>query len=273
MGQLFDPASALPAACRAVDLAVHLLRTSRPGTLTSKGDRDMASEMDYAVERALRQYLRDETPHIGFHGEEDGGTDLASQTSWILDPVDGTANFVHGIPLCAVSLGLVHNGHPVLGVIAMPYLGERYWAVRDHGAFDESGRLSVPDTRRLPDAIVALGDYAVGTGADRENRLRIALTDRLAANVQRIRMVGSAAIDLAWLAAGRFDACVALSNKPWDTAAGVVLAAEAGALVVDADGSPHGLNSTATIAANPALIPALTGLVTAARESLAAVRG
>jgi myo-inositol-1(or 4)-monophosphatase len=272
MGQPFEPASALPAAREAVELAVRLLSTRAPGGITSKGDRDMASEMDYAVERALRAYLRDQTPGIGFHGEEDGGTDLAHGTSWILDPVDGTANFVHGVPLCAVSLGLVHNGQPVLGVVAVPYLGERYWAVRGHGAFDSNGRLSVSGTGRLPDAIVALGDYAVGAGAEHENRLRIALTDRLAAHVQRIRMVGSAAIDLAWVAAGRFDACVALSNKPWDTAAGVVLAAEAGALVVDGDGSPHGLDSTATIAANPLLIPALTGLVSAARDSLAGVR-
>jgi myo-inositol-1(or 4)-monophosphatase len=269
MTQLADPVFLLAAARRAVELAVRLLHAHPPGRLTSKGDRDMASEMDYLVERTLRQYLRDETPDIGFHGEEDGGTDLATETVWVLDPVDGTANFVHGIPLCAVSLGLVHKGLPQLGVIAMPYLGEQYWAVRGGGAFSTERQLAVSGTTRLPDAIVALGDYAVGTGAEHDNQLRLALTGQLAANVQRVRMVGSAAIDLAWLAAGRFDACVALSNKPWDTAAGVVIAAEAGALVVDHDGSPHALDSTATIAANPLLIPHLTALVTEARHHVA----
>ncbi|GAA4605015.1 hypothetical protein GCM10023107_70290 [Actinoplanes octamycinicus] len=109
--------------------------------------------------------------------------------------------------------------------------------------------------------MVALGDYAVGDGADDKNRARFALTQRLATSVQRVRMHGSAAIDLAWLAAGQVDAIVMLANKPWDTAAGVIIAREAGAVLVDQDGTPHHTGSSATIAANPALLPAILALV------------
>ena len=108
---------------------------------------------------------------------------------------------------------------------------------------------------------MALGDYAVGDDAEEKNEIRFALTQRLARNVQRIRMHGSAAIDLVWLAAGHIDAVVMLANKPWDTSAGVVIAREAGALIVDRNGSPHSIDSSATIAANASLLPSVVTLI------------
>jgi hypothetical protein len=98
-------------------------------------------------------------------------------------------------------------------------------------------------TTSLRDAIVAIGDYAVGHRADRQNELRLAATIQLTPRVHRIRMLGTAALDLAWVADGRLDASITLDNNPWDTLAGVLLAREAGARVVDADGSPHDLHS------------------------------
>jgi beta-phosphoglucomutase-like phosphatase (HAD superfamily) len=119
-------------------------------------------------------------------------------------------------------------------------------------------------TTRLHDAVVAIGDYAVGDGADRKNEIRLAATIQLAPRVHRIRMLGTAALDLAWVADGRLDASVTLVNQPWDTAAGVLIAREAGATVTDADGSPHDINSAATIAAPASLLSQLLPLIRAA---------
>ncbi|WP_329104872.1 inositol monophosphatase [Micromonospora sp. NBC_01699] len=245
----------------AVDLARDMMRTLRPGVLTGKGDRDMASEVDFAIERKLRAFLADRTPQIGFLGEEEGTSGVGDELTWSLDPVDGTVNFVHGSPLCAVSLGLIARKQSVLGVIDLPFLGNRYSAALGHGAFADGERIHASQTADLAEALVALGDFAVGAGAAALNAPRLAITAAFAEQAQRVRMFGSAAIDLAWLAHGRLDAFVMLSNKPWDTSAGVIIAREAGARLADADGSPHTADSGATIGANEALLPAVLALV------------
>jgi myo-inositol-1(or 4)-monophosphatase len=259
-----DPGSLLPVAFRAVTTASETIRTHPLSTLTEKSDRDLVSDVDLAVERAVRAHLETETPAIGFLGEEEGRTGTpGAEWTWTLDPIDGTSNFAHGIPLCAVSLALLHHGHPVLGVIEAPFLGERYHAIEGQGAYLGTRRLAASNVTELRDAIVAIGDYAVGKDADRENQLRLAATLQLVPRVHRIRMLGTAALDLAWVAAGRLDASITLGNKPWDTAAGVIIAREAGAVVTDKDGSPHDFNSAATIAASSPLISQLIPLLQA----------
>lgn len=255
-----DYTDLLPVAHQAVDLARTIMRTMQPGALTAKGERDMASEVDYAIEDQVRGFLAEHTPEIGFLGEENGLSGTTDELMWALDPVDGTVNFVHGSPLCAISLGLITENRSVLGVIDLPFLGNRYSAAEGNGAHADGRAITVSTTHRVSDTVVALGDYAVGQGATEKNRARLALTRQLAENVQRVRMHGSAAIDLAWLATGQVDAVVMLANKPWDTAAGVVIAREAGALVVDRNGSPHSFQSSATIAANPNLLSAILDL-------------
>lgn len=262
------PAALLPVALRAAEIASDLVRTRVPGLLTAKGDRDMASEVDYAVERAVRDHLKQRTPDIAILGEEEGITgDTTGELMWAIDPVDGTANFVRGMPLCGFSLGLIEKGRPVVGVIDLPFLGTRYHAAQHTGSYLGDRRIQASMTTDLKDAIVAVGDYAVGEGAEAKNRQRIALTERLAATVQRVRMLGSAAIDLAWVAEGKLDASITLSNKPWDTAAGVVIAREAGAKVTDQDGINHSLTSAATVAMTPALIGAISLLIEAAART------
>lgn len=257
------PASLLPVALEAIDIASDLMRTRVPGLLTNKGDRDMASEMDYAIERIIRDHLRNKTPDIAFLGEEEGVTagNDSTELLWALDPVDGTANYVRGIPMCGISLGLIHKNRPIVGVIDLPFLRTRYHAAQHTGAYQGDRRLQVSMTSNLQDAIVAIGDYAVGKDADTKNKLRFALTERLAASVQRIRMLGTAALDLAWVADGKLDASITLSNKPWDTAAGVLIAREAGAIVIDTDGTDHTFFSTATIAITPNLSSQLNILI------------
>jgi hypothetical protein len=175
-----------------------------------------------------------------------------------------TANFLHGIPLCGVSLGLVDKDMPRVGVIDLPFLGTRYTAAEGAGAQANGVEIQAGDTRDLDAAIVSIGDYAVGNDAQERNRPRLALTHELAARVQR--MYGSAAVDLAWVAHGKTDACIMLSNNPWDTAAGVLIAREAGAAVVDIDGSPHSMSSLATIAAGPKLVADLVELIAEAQK-------
>jgi myo-inositol-1(or 4)-monophosphatase len=259
-------AALLAVAHDAVDAAHDILLTRAPGQLTAKGDRDMASEVDFAIERQLRDLLQRRTPGIGFLGEENGRTGATGDLVWTLDPVDGTANFVHGSPLCGISLGLLDGPHPILGVIDLPFLGTRYSAAVGQGAFRGKAPIHVSTTTALEQAIVAIGDYAVGRDAADGNRHRLAITARLASTVQRVRMHGSAAIDLAWLAGGAVDAVIIMSNKPWDTAAGAIIAAEAGARVSDTDGISHSIRSRATLAANPGILPAIIDLVAAAAD-------
>jgi myo-inositol-1(or 4)-monophosphatase len=260
-------ASLLAIAHQAVDLAAEMVRTRGPGVVTEKQERDLVSEADVAVEHAVRKHLEEASPEVGILGEEEGlsgGADVV----WALDPVDGTANFVHEIPLCAVSLGLIDRGRPVVGVIDLPFLGSRYHAVIGEGAYRDDTPIRCRSTSVLSEAVVSVGDYAVGHDAGRKNEARLALTAALAAKVQRVRMFGSSAIDLAWVADGKTDASVMLSNKPWDTAAGVVIAREAGAAVVDAEGEPHTPASTSTIAATPDVLEELLAAMPSADKPM-----
>lgn len=266
-----DYVDLLPVAVEAARLAGDLMKSRPPGALTPKGDRDVASETDYLIERRVRTFLSAETPEIGFWGEEDGITGDGGELLWACDPIDGTVNFIHGIPMCAFSLGLMLAGRPILGVINLPFLDVEYGAVENHGAFANSRRISVSKASDISKAVVGVGDYAVGQDADQKNKLRFAVTQQLANSVQRIRMNGSVATDLSWLAEGRLDASVTLANNPWDIAAGVVIAREAGADVLDLDGSEHNLGSRATVAAAPGISAELIALLHKAEESGSAI--
>ncbi|MDQ3153298.1 MAG: inositol monophosphatase [Actinomycetota bacterium] len=247
----------------AAAVASELVRSRRPITVTWKGDRDVTSDVDLTVEKAVRDFLRAHTPTAGFLGEEEGGHP-GDGLHWVLDPIDGTVNFLHGVPLCAISLSLVYNGIVLAGVIDLPFLAAQYSAVRGQGSYANATRLQVSPTRRLDAALVSIDQYAFGEDAERKNDMRHQLTKHLAAHVQRVRVLGTSAIELVWTAQGRFDACIMLGNKPWDTSAGVLIAQEAGARVLDLDGSDHTALSSATIAVTPALEHDLMFIVRAA---------
>jgi myo-inositol-1(or 4)-monophosphatase len=256
-----QPSAYLPIALKAMDLASELVRARLPSAVNAKGDRDMVSDVDVEIERAIRGYLRTQTPQVGFLGEEEGNAPGEGELRWILDPIDGTANFVKGIPLYAISLALIDDKEPVLGVIDVPAQRCRYSAATGLGAYCGDTRIRVRPTSRIEDAIVTIGDYAVGEQARVKNQVRLAATGRLAPQVQRVRMVGSAAIDLAWLARGRTDAAIIFGNKPWDTAAGVILVREAKGLVVDAHGDHHTAQSASTVAASAELLGKLIDII------------
>jgi myo-inositol-1(or 4)-monophosphatase len=261
------PEALFSAAHKAMDMASRMMQELHPGTITEKADRDLVSDADIAIERAVRALLHELTPDVGFLGEEEGATTPQNDAElmWTLDPIDGTSNYTRGLPLCAITLALLKDQQAILGFIDAPFLNLRYHAQRNHGSFLAGTPIHVSRTQHLREAVVAIGDYASGDHAETKNRDRLDLTQQLVPRVQRLRMLGTAALDLAWLAEGKLDAAVMLSNKPWDTQAGVLIAREAGATVLDRTGEPHTISSTATIACATStladsLIPLVTGL-------------
>jgi len=258
------------AAEHAVDIAAGAVIRGRPQVkaLIDKGDYGFATVVDIEVERLVRAHLHREAPGIPFLGEEEGGEGLMSEALWILDPIDGTANYAAGSPLCAISLALLRRGEPLLGIVAAPLLGEHFVAVKGAGAFLNGARIQV-GSRELSDRLVALSDFAFGRKHRDTNRLRFAVIEELVRRAMRLRIHGSVALDLAWLAAGRLSATVALSNLPWDVSAGVLLVREAGGLVFDDSGAPYGPRSSTTIAAMPAMRDPLVSVIATARASVA----
>jgi myo-inositol-1(or 4)-monophosphatase len=166
-----------------------------------------------------------------------------------------------GCPTCSVSLALMHRGGPVVAVTHAPLLSRTYHGIKDSGAFLNGEPISVSGTKRLNAAIVSLGDYAVGPEAATLNQQRMALTAELIPRVERIRMIGAATLDLAFVAEGALDACVMMSNKPWDTAAGTLIAREAGAHITDAYGNPHTYQSASTVATAAAITDELATVI------------
>ena len=246
-----DHLSLLPAAREAVAIGRRIMTSRAPRSVTAKSERDLVTDIDLAVEEAVREFLGRETPDIPVVGEEGGGERGALW--WVLDPVDGTANFARGIPLTGISLALVSGGQSVVAAIDLPFLDTLYTAAEGCGAYAGDTRIGVSGVHELAGAMVSLGDFAVGPGAAPKNRLRLSLLDQLGARAERVRMIGTAAADLAWVAHGRLDATIILSNLPWDTMAGVLLVREAGGLVLDSDGSDHTVSSASTIALSPGL--------------------
>jgi myo-inositol-1(or 4)-monophosphatase len=250
---------------RAVDDASRLLLEGRGkmDTVIAKGDRDFATSLDFEAERMIRARLQQLAPDIPFLGEEDGGPAPASEPIWVLDPVDGTVNFARGSPLCAISLALVEDARPRLAIVDFPFLGERYLAAEGAGAYLNDSAIHTIE-RPLADAVVGFTDFSVGQDAPTENSLHLRLMAALAVTALRVRVHGSEALELAWLAAGRLDAAIMLSNLPWDVSGGVLLVREAGGTVYDLDGSDHGLGSASTIASTRALQRPLLAVLQAA---------
>ena len=250
-----------------MDIARAIIRERLPSVVTAKGDRDMVSDIDVEIEEAVRAYLHERNPDIGFIGEEEGSTTPGARgLQWLLDPIDGTANFVKGIPLYSISLALAIDDRPVLGIIDVPADGSRYTAAEGYGAYHGDTPIRVRPTEELRSATVTVGDYAVGEQAEIKNEARLAVNGRLAERALRVRMLGSAAIDLAWLAHGRTDAAIIFGGKAWDVAAGVILVREAGGIVIDSIGAKHTLSSASTIAASPQLAGQVLDVMPVTRE-------
>jgi myo-inositol-1(or 4)-monophosphatase len=249
-----------------VDLAVQYVLNHQPTHVATKGDRNLVTNIDLAVEHLIRDLLHDWDPTVGFLGEEHGAFG-EENTYWVLDPIDGTSNFAHGSPLCAIALGLVHDHQPVLGITALPFLRHRYWAVQGEGAYRDGVPITASTTGTLDEALIGLCDYGSGPDAATRDRLCTDLDCRLTGRAQGVRRLGNTALDLVWLAESTLDAAILFGNRTWDTASGVVIAREAGALVLDADGSPHTTRSRCTLATTPTLADTLLPMMEIARDT------
>lgn len=254
-------AVALEAAREAGELLLGSLgRLDRTRIGRKSAQRDLVTELDLAAERLLVRALREAFPAHAIEAEEEVQDAAGDGPRWFLDPLDGTVNFVHGLPCFAVSLGLLVEGVPEVAVVHAPRLGETFHAVRGGGAYlrDARGetRLAVSDTARLGEAILGTGFPYRRNELSPNNLENFA---RLFGQVRDLRRMGSAALDLAWTAAGRLDGFWELYLSPHDVAAGALLVREAGGRVSDLDGGEAWLRGGHILAAGPELHAALLG--------------
>jgi myo-inositol-1(or 4)-monophosphatase len=225
-----------------------------------KGPSDFVSQADLKAEAMLKQDLNKARPGYAFLMEESGPSGSENWTwRWVVDPLDGTTNFLHGMPHWAISLGrerrLPDGGVELAaGVIYAPATDEMFWAEKGSGAFMNDRRLRVSARRDLDQAVFATGIPV--SGAPPRQRLAFARTlGTLAPQTAGIRRFGAAALDLAWVAAGRFDGYWEIGIKPWDISAGILLVREAGGYATDPDGRDQ--IGADIVAANPHLHPKL----------------
>lgn len=223
-----------------------------------KGRFDLVTQADLAAQEVVRRHVLDAFPHHGFIGEEGLSESAEYDYRWIVDPLDGTTNYVHGVPHYAVSLALEHRGRPVVGTVFNPASGECFTAVEGRGAFLNDQPIRVSSIESLDQALAAMG-LPAGMTPDSPD-LKVML--KALFQCQSIRRTGSASLNLCYLAAGRFDVCWSFSTKVWDVAAGVLLIREAGGAVSAVDGGPFTLADPRLLAAaNPRLLDQVRQMV------------
>jgi myo-inositol-1(or 4)-monophosphatase len=224
-----------------------------------KGPGDFVSTADFKAEKTIREELAKARPGFGFLMEESGATPgRDGRHRWIVDPLDGTTNFLHGIPHFAISIGLEEDGEMVAGLVYQPISDEIFWAEKGRGAFLNDRRLRVSARRNLAEALFGTGIPFLAHG-DHPRYLKTQAA--VMAVASGVRRMGVASLDFAYVAAGRFDGYWEFGLKPWDVAAGLVLVREAGGTVA-ALGDRDLLESGDVIAANAPLYRPLRDLVT-----------
>jgi myo-inositol-1(or 4)-monophosphatase len=274
----------LAAACvAAAEAGARVLRElfDQPRHVMLKGRIDLVTDADGAAEARVLEVLRERAPGVAVLAEESGahaGTGAASAggARFIVDPLDGTTNYAHGIPLFACTVGVELEGRVVAGCTVDPSRGERFRAVRGGGAFlgpafaevpsgagaseGKGGerRLRVAETRELGNAVVCTG-FPYDRGEDLAAML--AAFAKFTAACRGTRRMGSSALDLAYVAAGRLDGFYEMNLKPWDVAAGWLMVEEAFGLVTRYDGAPHRIDGGELLASNPALAPLLRAVL------------
>jgi myo-inositol-1(or 4)-monophosphatase len=227
-----------------------------------KGPGDFVSAADHKAEEILKTELSRARPGYSFLMEESGSsTGSDPQHRWIVDPLDGTTNFLHGIPIFAISLALERQGQIVAGVVYNPIMDELYVAEKGGGAFMNDRRLRVAKRMHLQDCVIATGIPHIGRG----NHPRyLAELKAVMAETSGVRRCGAAALDLCWVAAGRFDGFFENGLKPWDVAAGQLIVREAGGFVTDRDGRDRMFETETVVAGNEEVHRRLLALLNAA---------
>ena len=220
----------------------------------TKQQNDFVTRVDHAAEEAILDVVRKAYPDHAVLAEESGAAEGAAEYQWVIDPLDGTTNFIHGFPQYCVSIGIRHRGALAHGVVYDPNRNELFTASKGRGAFLNDRRIRVSKCVRL-------GDALVGTGFPFKEGARIDLYSHQLKNIMQktagVRRAGAAALDLAYVACGRLDAFWELGLSPWDMAAGALMIQEAGGLVGDLSGEADYLDRGEIACATPKIYPTL----------------
>ena len=250
---------ATKAAYRAGDIITKGFNRRDNLRVTRKTNNDYVSDVDKNAEFAITDTLRTAYPSHAFLGEENGLVgDKDADYQWIIDPLDGTTNFLHGFPQFAISIAMKYKGKLELGLIYDPIADELFTAVRGGGAYVNNRRIRVTGLVNLQDALLGTGfPFRQETAVDNY----LCTFKQLFFKTAGIRRAGSAALDLAYLAAGRLDGFWEYSLKPWDMAAGVLMLREAGGLVTDNKGEENYMQSGNIVAGNPKIFAQLLDVI------------
>jgi myo-inositol-1(or 4)-monophosphatase len=216
-------------------------------TVQYKGEINLVTEADRLSETLIMERIRRSFPGHDILAEESPETTNGSGFRWIIDPLDGTTNYAHGYPVFCVSIALEVAGEIRLGAVYNPMLAELFTAEKGAGAFLNGGRIAVSRTKDLNRGLLATG-FPYDIREDKNNNMNYFTA--FAMNAQAVRRAGAAALDLAYVAAGRFDGFWELKLMPWDTAAGWLLVTEAGGVVTNLSGGPFGIRSPNMLAGN-----------------------
>jgi len=227
--------------------------------ITNKeGINNPVTEADFAAEKAIFEVIKKDFPDHFILSEEAGEIVMDSAYKWIIDPIDGTINFANGIPICCVSIGLEHNGTIIMGAVFNPILNEFYFAEKGMGATLNDKKISVGNKSRVVDSCLVTGfPY---TYLDTPNG-PLQVFEKLIRKGVPVRRLGSAAIDLCWVAAGRFDGFYEHKLQAWDSAAGFLMVEEAGGKVTDFDGSPYSVYQPHILATNGKIHEEMLGII------------
>ncbi|ACS79993.1 inositol monophosphatase family protein [Maridesulfovibrio salexigens] len=252
--------SLLEKATAAVLEAGEIIKESynKPKKIKHKGRIDLVTETDLAVEEFLKAKLAEILPGSSFLAEETSGNAELVDRTWIIDPLDGTTNFAHGLPMVATSVALWKDDQVVLGIVNLPILNEVFTAVRGGGSFMNGEPIHVSDCGSLEESLIATGfPYAIEEHVD---FITEALS-RVLVNTQGVRRPGAAAFDLAYTSCGRYEGYYENSLKPWDMAAGWLLVEEAGGRVTEYGLGKFNLYSPMILATNSHIHEQLDGLI------------
>jgi myo-inositol-1(or 4)-monophosphatase len=206
------------------------------------------TEVDKACEALILKTIESNFPDHSILSEERGAVEKGGEYKWIIDPIDGTSNFVHGLPIFSISIAVIHKGKPIIGVIEVPGLGENFWAQEGKGAFCNNKPIHVSKTNSLQKALFSTGFSYDRAGARYAKNME--LWDAFYKVSNGCRRLGSAALDLCFLAAGRYDGFWEYDLQPWDIAAGKIIVEEAGGTVTNIDGTPFNPKLGAILASN-----------------------
>ncbi len=208
---------------------------------------NLVTEVDKKAEDAIIEIIKNDFPEHFILSEEIGELSTESNYKWIIDPIDGTVNFAHGIPICCISIGLEKDGAMLMGVVFNPFMNELFFAEKGQGAFLNNKKLHVSKKQDLESACLVTGFPYRWAKIDTDP---IPVFEKFVRMGLPVRRLGSAAIDLCWVAAGRFDAFWEYNLNPWDIAAGYLIIEEAGGTITNFKGEPYSVYHKETLATN-----------------------